>query len=189
MNKLRKIVGDKCFLSPLDTSETELVAKWSNDIEVAVKTGDFSDMISYEQQKSYLEDMNSGSGYGFYIVDKSNNKVIGIVRLKKVDFINRNAIIGVFIGENDNRNKGMGTEATRLILDFGFNVLNLRNIMVEVFSFNEASLRMCKKCGFSEIGRRRKAIIYGKNEYDEVFLDILNEEFKDSIIEKQFVRG
>ncbi|GKX65312.1 GNAT family N-acetyltransferase [Inconstantimicrobium mannanitabidum] len=183
MNQLKKFIGHKCFLSPVDTSMTEVVAKWSNDIEMSIKTGDISDMITYETQKEYLEGMNSRSEYAFYIVDNSNEKVIGIARLMRISFINRNAVMGMFIGEKDNRNSGIGTEAGKLLLDFAFNVLNLRNVMVEVFSFNKASLKLCKKCGFKEIGRRRKAIIYGQHEYDEVFLDILNEEFSDSIIE------
>lgn len=184
MSYLRKLEGRNCFLSPLDSDEYETIAKWSNDLEVAIKTGDISDMITFEEQKKYLENMNSSRGYAFYIVDNANETVIGIARLMRINFIYRNAVAGMFIGDSSNRGKGIGTEAAKLLLDFGFNVLNLRNIMGEVYSFNEASLRLCEKCGFKEIGRRRKAVRYGKAEFDEIFLDILDEEFKDSIIMK-----
>lgn len=184
MSYLRKIVGEKCYLSPVDGNEAEKVAKWSNDIEVAIRTGDISDMISYDVQKEYLINMNNSRGYAFYIVRAEDNEVIGIGRLMRINYINRNAVMGMFIGERSNRNRGIGSEATKLILDFGFNVLNLRNIMIETFSFNEPAIKACKKCGFKEIGRRRNAIIYGNNEYDEVYMDILNEEFQDSIIDK-----
>lgn len=184
MKYLRKMIGESCYLSPVDGRETEKVAKWSNDIEVAIKTGDISDMITYELQKEYLENMNNNRGYGFYIVKKEDDEVIGIARLMRVNLINRNAVMGMFIGEKNNRSKGVGTEATKLLLDFGFNVINLRNIMIETFSFNEAAIKACEKCGFKEIGRRRKSIIYGKNEYDEVFMDILSDEFEDSIIDE-----
>lgn len=184
MNYLRKLIGEKCFLSPVDANETEKVAKWSNDIEVAIRTGDISDMITYEVQKGYLENMNNSRGYAFYIIRKEDDEVVGIGRLMRINFINRNAVMGMFIGERSDRNQGIGTEATRLLLDFGFNILNLRNIMIETYSFNEPAMKVCKKCGFKEIGRRRKSIIYGNNEYDEVFMDILNEEFQDSTINK-----
>ena len=184
MNYLKKLVGDNCYLSPVDAAETERVANWSNDIEVAIRTGDISDMITYEAQKRYLKNMNNNTGYAFYIIRKDVNEVIGIARLMRINFINRNAVMGMFIGERNHRSKGIGTEATKLLLDFGFNILNLRNIMIETYSFNEAAIKACKKCGFKEIGRRRSAIIYGNNEYDEVFMDILNEEFEDSIIYK-----
>ena len=54
----------------------------------------------------------------------------------RVNLINRNAVIGMFIGERNDRSKGIGSEATNLLLDFGFNVLNLKNIMIETYSFN-----------------------------------------------------
>lgn len=181
MKYLKKLAGQKCYLSPVDTQAVEKVAQWSNDMEVAIRTGDISDMITYEVQKNYLENMNN-RGYAFYIVRQEDDEAVGIARLMRVDLINRNAVLGMFIGEKNNRDVGIGTEATKLILDFGFNVINLRNIMIETFSFNERAMRMCKKCGFKEIGRRRKAIIYGEKEFDEVYMDILSEEFKDSII-------
>ncbi|MBL4938512.1 GNAT family N-acetyltransferase [Clostridium sp. YIM B02515] len=184
MNYLRKLVGQKCYLSPLNSSQSEKVAKWSNDMEVAIRTGDISDMITNEIQRGYLENMNNSSGYAFYIIREEDNEVVGIGRLMRVNFINRNAIMGMFIGEKNNRNNGIGTEATKLLLDFGFNILNLRNIMIETYSFNEPAIKVLKKCGFKEIGRRRKSIIYGNNEYDEVLMDMLNEEFQDSIIDK-----
>jgi len=184
MKKLRKIIGERCYLSPVDSKETEKVAKWSNDIEVALKTGDISDMINYDLQKEYLEGMNNSRGYGFFIGRKEDDEFIGIARLMRINFINRNAIMGMFIGEKSDRNKGIGTEAAKLLLDFGFNVINLRNIMIETFSFNKAAMKVCTKCGFKEIGRRRKSIIYGNKEFDEVFMDILNDEFEGYVINK-----
>jgi len=181
MEFLKKIVGDKCYLSPVDGSLTEKVAKWSNDLRVSIRTGDISDMITYETQKEYLDNMNK-RGYAFYIVDASDDEAIGIIRLMRVNHIYRNAVLGVFIGDSSDRNSGIGTEATKLILDFAFNVINLRNVMIETFSFNERAIKVCKKVGFKEIGRRRNAIIYGDNEFDEVFMDMLNTEFTDSKI-------
>ncbi|WBW94866.1 GNAT family N-acetyltransferase [Oceanirhabdus sp. W0125-5] len=181
MQYLKKIVGEKCYLAPVDDSLTEKVAIWSNDLRVSIRTGDISDMITYETQKEYLNSMNQ-RGYAFYIVDNTDNEAIGIIRLMRVNHINRNAVLGIFIGESTNRNSGIGTEATKLILDFAFNVINLRNVMIETFSFNHRAIKVCKKVGFKEIGRRRNAIIYGDNEFDEVFMDILNTEFSDSII-------
>lgn len=184
MGYLKKLAGDICYLSPVDASEADIVAKWSNDMDVALRTGDISDMITIDVQRNYLEHMTSARGYGFYIVRQEDDRAVGIVRLMRINLIGRNAVLGIFIGERNDRSRGIGSEAIKLILDFGFNVLNLRNIMLETYSFNEPAIKAFKKCGFQEIGRRRKAIIYGTHEYDEVFMDILNDEFEDSIINK-----
>lgn len=183
MTYFKKLIGEDCYLSPVDSSAAEKVGKWSNDLEISIRTGDISDMISYNQQKKYLENMNNETNYGFFIIRHTDDEVVGIARLIKVDLINKKAMMGMFIGEKNNRNKGIGTEATRLLLDFGFNVLNLNNILVVTYSFNDSAIRTLKKVGFKEIGRRRKSIVYGKNTYDEIFMDILSDEFKDSKID------
>lgn len=181
----KKMVGKKSYLSPVDASQVEKVGKWSNDIDVAMRTGDITDMITYNEQKKYLENMNNDSSYAFYIIRLEDDEVVGIARLMRIDFINKKAVMGMFIGEKSNRNGGMGTEATKLLLDFGFNILNLRNVMVETYSFNEPAIRTLKKVGFKEIGRRRSSIIYGQNEFDEIYMDMLNNEFQDSIIREK----
>jgi len=179
----KKLEGEKCILSPVDGSAAEIVAEWSNTLDVAIRTGDFALMITCNQQKIFLENMNNEHEYGFLILSHEQDP-IGLIRLMKVDFINRNAILGVFIGVDQYRGKGLGQEAIHLILDFAFNVLNLRSVMLETFSFNKSAIQSFLKAGFTIIGRRRKAILYGSREYDVVFMDILCEEFKESLIQK-----
>ncbi|MCU0338126.1 MAG: GNAT family N-acetyltransferase [Sediminibacterium sp.] len=107
----------------------------------------------------------------------------------EVDFINRTAEYGIFIGEKEARSKGFGLDATLLMLDYGFNVLNLHNIKVHIYSFNERSLNLFRKSGFKMIGRRREAKIIGNQKYDEVMMDLLASEFESrfikELIEKQ----
>lgn len=183
MKNYKKLEGEKCILSPVDGSAAEIVAEWSNTLDVAIRTGDFALMITCNQQKIFLENMNNEHEYGFLILSHEQDP-IGLIRLMKVDFINRNAILGVFIGVDQYRGKGLGQEAIHLILDFAFNVLNLRSVMLETFSFNKSAIQSFLKAGFTIIGRRRKAILYGSREYDVVFMDILCEEFKESLIQK-----
>lgn len=63
------------------------------------------------------------------------------------------------------------------MLDYGFNLLNLNNIMIRTYSFNKRAIACYKKAGFKEVGRRRQARIIGKEKYDMVYMDILAEEF------------
>lgn len=183
MSKFNKLVGEKCILSPVDGEAAEIVAEWSNTMDVAIRTGDLSIMITCEQQKEFLELMNGDHQYGFLILNLESQPV-GIIRLMKVDFINRNAILGIFIGAENARGKGIGQEAIHLTLDYAFNVLNLRSVMLETFSFNESAIKAFKKAGFRMIGRRRKGILYGTREFDVIFMDILSDEFYDSRIHK-----
>jgi len=67
-------------------------------------------------------------------------------------------------------------------LEYGFKYLNLKNIKLDVMEFNERALKCYKKCGFKEYGRRRQSKFVDGKYYDSIEMDILNEEFNESVI-------
>jgi RimJ/RimL family protein N-acetyltransferase len=90
-----------------------------------------------------------------------------------VDQIRQCAEVGLLIGEEENRSKGYGEEVLKLLLDYGFQYLNLNNVMLRVFSFNERAIQCYKKVGFKEMGRRRQSYYLKGKFHDEVYMDIL----------------
>jgi len=102
--------------------------------------------------------------------------------LNDIDNIRRTATLGIFIGEDENRSKGYGTEVLKLLLDYGFNYMNLHSIKLTVFDFNERALRCYKKCGFKETGRHRENRFINGKYYDTISMDILENEFTESYI-------
>jgi RimJ/RimL family protein N-acetyltransferase len=99
-----------------------------------------------------------------------------------VDSVNRHAMLGIFIGEEAYRGRGYGPEAIRLLLDYGFNLLNLNSVMLGVMSFNQRAVRCYEKVGFREIGRRREARIIGGQRFDGILMDILADEFESPYV-------
>ena len=87
---------------------------------------------------------------------KEGNRHIGNCGLEGTDPTNRNACFGIFIGEPDARCQGYGTEATKLLLEYGFQELNLHRIYLTVFSFNDRARRSYEKAGFVLEGTRRE---------------------------------
>ena len=152
-----------------------------NDFQVTDYTGRSGSLMSLEGEKSYLEE-NSNPQASFAIVTLEKDKLIGTVGLEKINTINRSAVLGIFIGDKDYLSQGYGTEAIRLILDFGFNYMNLHNIKLELISFNERALKCYKKCGFVETGRTRKNVFVNGKYYDTISMDILSNEFNESYI-------
>lgn len=137
--------------------------------------------MSLECEKRYLEENYNLEGT-FAIVTLAENKIIGTIGLKDINTINRSAVLGIFIGDKDYLSQGYGTEAIRLILDFGFNYMNLHNIRLQLISFNERALKCYKKCGFVETGRTRENVFVNGKYYDTISMDILSNEFNESYI-------
>jgi RimJ/RimL family protein N-acetyltransferase len=187
MTHYKKLVGKKCYLSPCDMDDAEKWAEWFNDLAVTLPLGDEAYTSStLAGEREAIEGILKNKAHIFTIVDLENDLPLGRCLLFNVDHVNRSAMFGIFIGEKSYWGKGYGHEAARLLLDYGFNLLNLHNIMLGVFSFNERAIRSYKKVGFKEIGRRRQARIVGGQKFDVIFMDILADEF-ESIYVNQFL--
>ena len=184
MKYSKKLIGNKCYLSPVRTEDAEKYFEWLNDIEVSVNLRAYNQQISLETEREYLEKFatNQVADYFFGIITKDTDTLVGNCALMNPDFINRNAELGIFVGDKNYWGKGIGTESILLLLDFGFNVLNLHNIWLSFFDFNTKSKSIYEKCGFKVIGRRREAKIIGNLKFDIVYMDILAEEYKSVYI-------
>jgi RimJ/RimL family protein N-acetyltransferase len=186
----KKLVGQKCYLSPCQAADAAKWAEWFNDLEVTLPLGNEAyvpaglartqaDVAEIVQQREHV----------FSIVDLATDRLIGRGLLFNVDLVNRGAMLGIVIGERDCWGQGYGQDATRLLLDYGFNLLNLNNIMLGVFVYNERAMRCYRQVGFREIGRRRQARIVGGQKYDLVLMDMLAEEFTGEVVARVMARG
>jgi len=146
-----------------------------NNRAVADNYGGHHNIVSLAGAKKTLEEL---SGYRFAVVLADGDILIGHISLHDIDQLNRNAFIGIFIGEDEYRNKGYGTETVKLVLDYGFKTLNLHNIMLSVHANNYAAISCYKKVGFLEAGRRREWIFKDGNYIDKLYMDILACDFK-----------
>ncbi len=179
MKYYKKLVGKKIYLSPMNIEDAETYVKWLNDFSVTDGLGTSDKITSLESEKEWIS--KNSNQYQFAIVRLEDDKLIGNCSIHDIDQQKQCAEAGLFIGDEENRNRGYGQDVLSLLLYYGFNYLNLNNIMLKVFSFNERAINCYKRVGFKEIGRRRQAYYLKGKFHDDVFLDILREEFKDTI--------
>ena len=181
MKYFKKLVGDRIYLSPRRIEDAEKFAEWMNDFEVTDYTGRSGQIMSLQGEINYLEG-NSNPEATFSIITLDEDKLIGTVGLERIDHVHRTATLGIFIGDKEYLSKGYGTEAIRLLLDYGFNYMNLHSVKLNLLSFNERALKCYKKCGFRETGRIRENRFINGKYYDTISMDILENEFKESYI-------
>lgn len=175
----KKIVGEKVYLSPRSVEDAEKYVKWLNNFEIAKYLGNqFTKTITVDGEKEYLSRVSSNS-YDFAIVDKETDELIGSISLMDVNNVSRTAELGIFIGEEDHLSRGYGSEAIKLLLDFGFNHANLNNIMLKAIGFNKRALRAYEKCGFKVFGTWPKADFVDGEYHDLVYMYILKDDFNN----------
>lgn len=171
-----KITGEKVYLSPMFLDDLEQYTRWMNSIEVTRYLGQASRCYTLESEKKALERLLS-EGHNYAVILKEEDRLIGNASLMDVDTLNQCAEVGIFIGDEKDRGKGYGQETLKLLIDYGFRFLNLNNIMLKVFSGNARAIQTYLKCGFREFGRRTKCRFTDNQWHDEVYMEIIKDEF------------
>ena len=183
MTYFQKLAGIKCYLSPCDINDADQWVRWLNDLEIAIPLGDEAyEMITLMNQEKAIKEIAVDGNKVFSIVDIKTNEAIGRCLLFFINPVDRRAMMGIFIGEKQFWNQGYGTEATQLLLDYAFNLLNLNRVELGVLAFNQRGINAYKKAGFKEIGIRRQFRVIGGQAFDMLLMDILADEFKSPFV-------
>lgn len=178
MKYFKKIVGNKVYLSPVNVEDYEIYTKWMNDFKVTDGLGTSTKIYTLDKEKEYLNKKSTSDDYTFAIVSLETDELIGNCSLFEVDIIKGIATVGILIGDEENRGKGYGSDALKLLISFAFDYLNLHNLMLVVFNFNEIAINAYKKVGFKEFGRRHEATLFKGKYYDDVYMELLEQDYR-----------
>lgn len=186
MKYVKKFVGEKVYLSIMHLEDAEKYVNWLSDRDVTDNLGNTVNILSVEQEKDWILNAGKNGDVNFAIVEKETDKLLGNCSLFNINRINRCATLGIFIGEKDKRGIGYGFDAINLILNYAFNIQNLHNVNLEVFSFNKRAINCYKKVGFKEYGTRHEAYFLDGKYHDVILMEILEDEYrKNKIIVKE----
>jgi diamine N-acetyltransferase len=181
------IVGETVALGPRRRDHIPLHQRWANDFAVARNLGAFGP-VTIERETAHYERIATANDYlSFTIYERAGMRPIGSTELMQIEYRNGRAEFGIFIGEAEARRKGYGTETTRLMLDYAFTALGLRNVALTVAEWNVAGQRAYAKAGFREYGRRRQCWPMGGRWWDEVHMDALATEFESPVLGRIFL--
>jgi diamine N-acetyltransferase len=179
------IVGDKVALGPLRPDLAAVYARWMNALEVR-RGLDYLGVATPQSQDKWVEKNIERSaeyepkGVEFTVYDRSDSAPVGTAGLLGISHAHGHAEFGIAIGER--RGQGLGTEATRLVLDYAFHVLQLRNVLLETLEWNVAGLAAYERAGFRRIGVRRGAVMSRGRPTDLVLMDAVPEDFGASVL-------
>lgn len=171
MNDPAKFIdGNEIAFVPLNSENIKLYAIWRNRPNVRIY-GRSVLPKTVEQIKNQItpSPRQAPDSVDFEIWYKKDQIAIGDAGIFDINWFNRSAKMGLMIGEPDYWGHHIGTEATRLLVNYAFNELNLNKLYGEIFSPNTGSIRCAENNGFI-----RESIL--KN---DVFID---GEYKDTYI-------
>jgi len=122
---------------------------------------------------------NDDDRASFIIAVGGDLRAVGEVVINNIDHDNHSANIRISLFSEHDFNKGYGTEAMRLMVDYGFKTLNLHRIELGVYAFNPRAIRVYEKIGFIQEGVLRDALYWDGEYIDEVTMSILAHEWQE----------
>ncbi|MFF4258588.1 GNAT family N-acetyltransferase [Streptomyces sp. NPDC001663] len=171
------LTGEKTVLRPF--TETDADAMWEiiEDPEVRRFTGDPSTELTPERLRTwYGSRADQPDRLDLAVTDRATGELVGEVVLYEWDPDARSCTFRTLMGPRG-RNRGLGTEATRLIVGHGFEQLGLHRIQLEAYGHNHRALRVYEKVGFVVEGVRREVESRDGEWADEVIMAILDHEW------------
>jgi RimJ/RimL family protein N-acetyltransferase len=181
---VRFLEGERVYLRPIGLDDTDLYFRTLFHPEVRRLTGT-QKSFTREQIYRYIEGKTQDpSSLLLLIALRETDEVIGDIALQNIDGMNRNANIRIAIFSQDHQGRGLGTEAMRLLLDYGFGILNLHRIELNVFSYNARAIRAYEKLGFQREGVQREALYYNHQYHDSIIMSILEDEYRAKHLKK-----
>ncbi|AMD87037.1 acetyltransferase [Actinomyces radicidentis] len=160
------LYGELVTLRPITAADAGVVDAWlREEPEIALLMGSVhspeepsQDVPIERMREVYGQWAVSEERLVLGIVDRASGALVGEAVLNDWDEGNRSCNFRILMCRAG-RGRGLGTEATRLITDYGLSV-GLHRISLEVYAFNPAARRAYEKAGFVAEGRLRDALLY-----------------------------
>lgn len=174
MEPLRKdirIDGEQIYFRPITVEDTDMVLRWRNG-EKVVQNFIYREPISKEAHLSWLENkVNTGLVQQFIICDKKTDNPLGSIYLQNYDEKESSVEEGIFLGEPEAFGRGIGVEATGLLVDYVFSTMPCETITARVLGYNTASRNMFEKSGFVQSAFYKKKYEFDGKQADLVFYE------------------
>jgi RimJ/RimL family protein N-acetyltransferase len=146
-------MSKKVYLRKLTINDTAVSYKWRNNSNIWVYTKFRpAPPITLEMEQAWLQKCQAQNNEcRLAICLQETDEYIGNVQI--IGIRNGSGEFHLFIGDEKHWGKGYGKEASTLILQHGFETLNLDNISLEVHHSNAPAIAIYKKMGFKETAK------------------------------------
>lgn len=174
-----ELVSDRVRLRELRDGDIARRASLGQSREIARGFGD--DLPSDEPitQQAAADELSRRFGPGpHWVIADQYDVFVGIVRLAPVDTANRSARLGIGILDPTRLGQGLGTEAIRLALGWGFEHLDLHRVSLTVLTDNTRAIAAYTRCGFSVEGLLRHTLFRDGAWHDDLSMAILKPQWQ-----------
>jgi len=171
--------GKFVTLRALEKDDLSSLKEWRNSLHVRKSTREYK-LLNMINQKNWFESIhqsNPPKDIMFGILNK-RKKLIGVTGLTYIDWKNRNSEISIYFSTKNWQTKPEANEVINLIMEYGFEELNLNRLYVEIFSLMKENIKLFIKMKFIKEGQLREKIWRENKWWDTLIFSKLAKEYK-----------
>lgn len=139
----------------------------------------FNEAPTLDRERAYLRRMTESTSDRLFIVETTEEShIVGTAGLHEIDFVNKNARLGMMIFCEEDQGRGYARSALDLVLRYGFRELDLNKVYCTPFASNDHSVRVWEHLGFRFEGCLRQEYQRHGEYFDLIRMAILREEWQ-----------
>jgi len=174
------IKGEITGLRAVEKEDLFLLRDWRNISSFRRNFREVRELSMYNQERWIEAIHHRSTDFMFVIVDLLSGKAIGAAGLLYVDWINRSADFSFYIGDQEKYidQEGIAFDAASILINYGFNNLNLNKIWMELYEFDALKLNFFQKdFNFKVDGKLRQNCFEEGKYWDSYILSLLKDEY------------
>ena len=163
-------------LRPVRPDDLTKFVEWLADAEVRRWLAALDAPPTLEDEIDWYEDTRANPDNVLWSIETLDGRLVGTVELRCTPRAQR-AELGIAIQDKTQWNNGYGTEAVRLVVDYGFDELELNRVELTTDEENVRGRRCYEKVGFVEEGLLRQHRLIDGKFGNTIFMAMLKEEW------------
>jgi RimJ/RimL family protein N-acetyltransferase len=172
-------VGESIYLRPLEPADAALLAACNNDPTVRLTFFTHTPTSLHAQEELIRGLYAKGADYlPFAICRIGDDHAVGVTALHRVDLVSRAAVFSICLCDSSSRGQGIAKQASHLMMEYAFNVLNLHRVQLHVWADNPPAIHIYESLGFRREGLLREAMAHDGRWCDFHVMGLLEEEWR-----------
>jgi len=165
-------------LRAIEETDLHVLLSWRNNEQLRRYFREYRE-FSRGQIKSWYDSMILNPQFEMFIMeDLQTNEAVGVAGLTYIDWVNRHADVHFYIGKNGEWiDNNYSNDAIKIVLNYGFERLNLNKLWAEIYEIDSKKLEFFKKLGFTIDASLREHYYYDGKYHTSHILSLLKSEY------------
>lgn len=168
-DEIFELPGARIRLRTIAEGDVDAIMEWINDPDITRNFAAFAEPISRAQELAFIRAMRASDADRLFAIEPAGGgALIGTAGLHRIYWPAKNGRLGLMIGQRDQQGRGLGQEAMKLLIAYGFERLGLHKLWLVHYADNQRMRHVAGKLGFVQEGVLRDEYFHGGRWHDMV---------------------